>query len=605
MDAIVSGMDEFIGTLAQAIANRYAIQRGLGAGGMAHVVLARDRRHGREVAIKVMRPELAATLGPERFLREIRLLARLQHPNILGLVDSGEAGGALYYVMPYLAGGSLRARLDRERELPVAEAVRILREMAEALAHAHGEGVVHRDVKPENVLFSAGHVQVADFGIARIVRGAESSGVITTSGVILGSPQYIAPEQAAGDAQADHRADLYALGAVGYEMLAGVPPFVGGSAAELMAMHLHQEPMPLSRQRPAVSAELEEVIMHCLHKRPADRWQSARELIERLDRAVSGDGARPRASRAARTVTARMPITGALAARVDRKHFDPRMIGDSLEYLDNRVDSDVLVLLMNAAWLDGSDLEPHLRVLPYRCITPTLFGFTPQARLRIELSLKDHLTLLGELLRVKVEECRPALVITGGFSSAGDLMLRLAGTAPEGAPIADGILSMGCNQAMETCFVSRVLAQLDAGHPDQLLRDLRAVSDVATSLDDWIILTGYMGRIMVRFRDNLTPLRTLARDIIGPFEQDDRGAFATMYREATARVRNVRCAFEDSETCHRLLRQALLDHMDRGVLGPCHRDGALLIESTPSHFELLQPERVAAHLASMIQELRA
>src|SRR5262245_13583051 len=175
---------------------------------MATVYLAKDLKHGRDVAIKVMRPELAATLGPERFQREIRLLARLQHPNVLGLVDSGEAGGTWYFVMPYLAGGSLRDRLNRERELPLADAVQVLREVAEALAHAHGEGVVHRDIKPENVLFSAGHVQVADFGIARIVGGTNGGPTLTATGVGIGSPPYVAPEQAAGDPRTDHRADL-------------------------------------------------------------------------------------------------------------------------------------------------------------------------------------------------------------------------------------------------------------------------------------------------------------------------------------------------------------------------------------------------------------
>ena len=596
-------MDGATRRLADSIAEHYLIERELGAGGMARVFLAQDLKHGREVAIKVMRPELAANLGRERFLREVRLLARLQHPNILGLVDSGEGGGFLYYVMPYLAGGSLRTRLDRERELPVEEALHILREVAEALAHAHAEGVVHRDVKPENVLFSAGHVQVADFGIARIVSGAESGNSITETGVVTGSPVYMAPEQATGD-KTDHRADLYAFGALAYEMLAGAPPFVGGSAPELMAMHVHQEAVPLSKRRPSVSAALEELVMRCLRKRPADRWQTARDLIAKLDQTTSGDGAVTRTARPGGTVAARLTISEALASRLDRKHFDPRMIGDSLEYLDNHAESDVLVMLLNAAWLDNADLEPHLRMLPYRCIAPTLYGFEPRALRRFELSIDDHLVLLAELLRTKVEETRPALVILGGFSSAADLVLRMAAKAADGTRAPDGVLSLGCNQALETCFVSRVLAGLDTSHPTQLLRDLCAVGGAASSLDDWIIINGYLGRIMTRFRGDLVPLRTLAREIIEPFERDDQGAFASMYREASARVRNVRCVFEDSGTCNRLLRTALVDHMDRGVLGPGHRDGAMIIEPTESHFELLQPDRVAKHLAAMVEDLR-
>ena len=594
-------MDEMTQRLAGPIADRYQVERELGAGGMAVVYLAQDLRHGREVAIKVLRPELAATLGPERFLREIRLLARLQHPHILGLVDSGDAGGLLYYVMPYLAAGSLRARLDRERELPLADALQILREVAEALAHAHAEGIVHRDIKPENVLFSAGHAQVADFGIARIVGDAGRGAALTATGLVLGSPQYMAPEQAAGDPRTDHRADLYAFGALAYEMLAGVPAFTAGSATEFMALHMTQEPIPVSRRRPSVPAALDELVMRCLQKRPADRWQTAREVITKLQRAAA-DGRPARESRTG-TVAARLTITEALASRLDRSTFDPRMIGDSLEYLDNRTESDVLVMLHNAAWLDATDLEPHLRVLPYRCIAPTLYGFGPQPRLRLELSLDDHLILLGELLRTMVEEAHPRLVIVVGFSSAADLVLRLPARVPEGARVPDGILALGCNQALETCFISRVFARLDTEDPPRLLRDLSAISEGATSLDDWIVVNGYLGRIMAKFRGDVRPIRTLARQIVEPFERDDQGAFAALYREARARVRSVRCVFEDTEICTRLLRAALMNHMDRGVFGPGHRDGSLLIEPTRSHFELLQPERIARHLAAMVEEL--
>lgn len=597
-------MPEPIRALSDALADHYAIERELGAGGMARVYLARDVKHGREVAIKVMRSDLTATLGADRFLREIQLLARLQHPGILGLVDSGEADGALYYVMPYLSAGSLRVRLDRESELPLDEGLRILREIGEALAYAHELGIVHRDIKPENVLFSAGHAQVADFGIARIVSdGSVAATALTTLGVSVGTPLYMAPEQAQADPKLDHRADLYAFGALAYEMFAGVPPFTAPNAVQLMAMHKAEPPVPLARRRPSMPPSLNDVVMRCLEKRPADRWQSARQLIAALERvSTSATGeARPRSGG---TITASMPLTGSLVSRIDRSHFDPRMIGDAMEYLDNQLESDVLVMLLNAAWLDGSDLEPHLRMLPYHCITPTLYGFQANPRHRFDLSLEDHLVLLGELLRMKIAETRPALVIVGGFSSAGDVMMRLvAKDAGLTRPI-DGLLALGCNQAMETCFVSRVLARLDMSDRASMLRDLNAFYKGATNIDDWIIINGYMGRIMPRFRRDLTPLKTLAGDIIRPFEADDAGAFAVMYREAAARVRVMRCIFEDSEPCNRLLKAALIDHLDRGALGPHHRDGALLIEPTESHFELLQPERVAKHLAAMVTELR-
>jgi len=597
-------MDVELSRLTSALEGRYRIERELGRGGMAIVYLASDLRHQRPVAIKVMEPSLAATLGPDRFLREISVLARLQHPNILALVDSGEADGVLYYVMPHLSGGSLRARLDRERELPIAEALPILREIAEALAHAHAEGIVHRDIKPENVLFSSGHAQVADFGIARIVGDVDPATALTTIGMTVGTPRYMPPEQLLGDVSVDHRADLYSLGALAYEMLSGVPPFAGTNVAQLASAHATGTAVPLVERRPAVPQALDDLVMRSLSKRPADRWQSAREWIARLDVAASSDSRATRRSRSAGTVTSHLPITGALASRLDRTRFDPRIVGDSLEYLDNQVDSDVLVLLMNAAWLDSSDLEPHLRVLPYRCLAPTLLGFQDRSRRRYELSLEDHLLLLDGLLQAKIRESAPSIVIVGGFSSAGDLALRLAARSTDGHRVPDGVLTLGCNQSLETCFVSRVLARLDLDDPAALLRDLNAVGEAASTLDEWIVLNGYLGRIMPRFRSDLAPLRTLARQIIEPFERDDSGAFASMYRDACARARLVRCVFEDSETCNRLLRAVLLSHMDRGDLGPDHRDDALLIDSTPSHFDLLHPDRVARHLATMVESLR-
>jgi hypothetical protein len=465
-------MDALTARLASVLGDRYRFERELGVGGMATVHLARDLKHGRDVAIKIMRGDLAASLGPERFSREIELLARLQHPNILGFFDSGEVSGALYYVMPYASGGSLRARLDRERELPVDDAVRILQEVASALSHAHAAGIVHRDIKPENVLFSAGHTLVADFGIARILSGNGGNETLTVTGYAIGSPKYMSPEQATGERSADHRSDIYSLGALAYEMLAGTPPFVAGTVRELIDCHLHAEPVSLSRRRPSVPAGLEELVMRCLAKRPADRWQSIGDLLVKLERTSTSDGPISTRPRLAGTTTAHLIVSGGLAAKLDRKVFDPRMIGDSLEYLDNLVESDILVMMLNAAWLDGSDLEPHVRKLPYRCIVPTLYGFGPQARHRFELSLDDHLVLLAELLRVKIDEVRPTLVILGGFSSAADLILRLAARSYEGVRAPDGVLSLGSNQAQETCFVSRVLARLDLSQPERLLRDL-------------------------------------------------------------------------------------------------------------------------------------
>ena len=271
--------------LTAALAARYRIERELGAGGMATVYLAEDLKHHRPVAIKVLRPELASAIGPERFLREIEIAARLQHPHILPVYDSGEADGLLYYVMPFVEGESLGARLAREGALAVPDAVRIVGEVADALAYAHQRGLVHRDIKPDNILLSGQHALVADFGIARAVQNAGGER-LTQTGMALGTPAYMAPEQAAGE-QVDHRADLYALGIVAYQTLAGELPFRGHTAQQLVAAHLTEAPEPITRFRPSLPPALAAVVMRCLEKHPADRVQSAGDLLQQLQAAIT------------------------------------------------------------------------------------------------------------------------------------------------------------------------------------------------------------------------------------------------------------------------------------------------------------------------------
>lgn len=254
---------------------------------MATVYLAQDLKHHRQVALKVLRPELGVSLGAGRFLHEIRIAAQLQHPHILPLLDSGESGSFLYYVMPYVEGESLRERLARRGELPISEAVRILSEVADALAYAHGRGLVHRDMKPENIMLSGRHPLVMDFGIAKALSNLTAGWQVTTEGVALGTPAYMAPEQAAADPHLDQRVDIYALGVIGYELLAGTTPFTGSSAQQVLAAHMTQKPEPISTRRPAVPGTLAATIMACLEKRPADRPQSAEDVLEALEALVT------------------------------------------------------------------------------------------------------------------------------------------------------------------------------------------------------------------------------------------------------------------------------------------------------------------------------
>src|SRR5215211_5748676 len=319
MENCVSGIKDEMPSaferVSGALSSTYRIERELGSGGMATVYLAEDLRHHRPVAVKVLRPELAATLGPERFLQEIETAARLQHPHILPVHDSGEACGFLYYVMPYVEGESLRTRLAKQGELPIHDAVKILLEVTDALAYAHEHGVVHRDIKPDNVLLSGRHALVTDFGVAKAVSEATGRHTLTTAGVALGTPTYMAPEQAAAERHTDHRVDLYALGAMGYELLAGRPPFVASTAQEVLAAHVTRAPEPLQALRPSCPPMLAQLIMRCLEKKPSDRPQSADELLPILETvATPSGGVTPTETRPTRAVRRGRPVAAAAVA---------------------------------------------------------------------------------------------------------------------------------------------------------------------------------------------------------------------------------------------------------------------------------------------------
>jgi serine/threonine-protein kinase len=293
--------------LSTALSGRYVVERELGAGGMATVYLAQDVKHGRQVAIKVLHPDLAASLGGERFEREIRLAAKLQHPHIVGLFDSGAENGLLFYVMPFVKGESLRDRLTREGMLPLEDAERITLEVCDALGYAHEQGIVHRDIKPENIMLAGGHALVADFGIARAVGEAGSGGQkLTQTGMSLGTPVYMAPEQSTGEA-AGPTADLYSLGCVLYEMLAGEPPFTGPNPMTIMKRHLMEQVPSVRIVRDSVPEEVEQVIFAALGKNPVDRPQSAAQFAELMGLPLGSTAT----MRVLRNTGSRRVITGA------------------------------------------------------------------------------------------------------------------------------------------------------------------------------------------------------------------------------------------------------------------------------------------------------
>ncbi len=301
--------------LTAALADRYRLERELGRGGMATVYLAQDLKHDRQVAIKVLRPELAAVIGAERFLTEIKTTANLQHPHILPLHDSGQADSFLFYVMPFVEGESLRDRLNREKQLPIPDAVRIAGEVAGALDYAHRHGIIHRDIKPENILLHDGRALVADFGIALAATSAGAR--MTETGMSLGTPHYMSPEQAMGDRELTPRSDVYALGAMTYEMLLGEPPFTGPTAQSIVAKVMTEEPAPIVPRRKSVPSAVEAAVLTALEKLPADRWGSAAEFAGALSdqsvRRYVGKSVNPPRYRLTRLPTYRLPVIVAAA----------------------------------------------------------------------------------------------------------------------------------------------------------------------------------------------------------------------------------------------------------------------------------------------------
>ena len=355
--------------LKSSLESRYSIERELGRGGMAIVYLARDTKHNRKVAIKVLRPELSASIGAERFLREIEIAAGLQHPHILPLYDSGEANDLLYYVMPYEEGETLRERLDRDKQLAFDEAISICRDVAKALSHAHSMGVVHRDIKPENVWLTGGQALVMDFGIARALTAAGGE-TLTESGVAIGTPAYMSPEQAAGSTDLDARSDIYTLGCVLYEMLAGETPFTGPTAQAIIARHINERPPSLSVVRPTTPPAIEGALDIALAKVPADRFSTAAEFVESLARrsvpqvVISALRKRRRIELFIAAVATAFVAAGAVAfwpratasladfSRIAVLYFDDRSDDQSLGWLADGITEDLIDRLGTVQGLD-------------------------------------------------------------------------------------------------------------------------------------------------------------------------------------------------------------------------------------------------------------
>ena len=590
--------------LSATLADRYRVEREVGQGGMATVYLASDLKHGRKLAIKVLRPDLAAVIGAERFVREIRTIANLQHPHILGLIDSGEVGGTAYYVMPYVDGESLRDRLRREQQLPVADAVRLATEVAAALDYAHRQGVIHRDIKPENILLQDGAALVTDFGIALALSTTDGTRM-TEAGMSLGTPQYMSPEQAMGERTVTARSDVYALGCVLYEMLLGEPPFTGPTAQAIVAKMMIEKPAPLRARRDTVPEPVERAVLTALQKLPADRFRTTAEFAAAL--AVQPvTGPTPARGPGGEPIAGSFVLSEAVCRRLPRESFDPRLIGTELQYLDNGVQSPVLVCMLSE-WARSADQNvAMLSRVPYRTLIPTFRGFEPETPWRPNLTIEDHIVLLREFLRDLVARLKPERVIVLGYSTGADIAMRFAATPdPESRFHVDGCLALGGNLSFSTCYVTRTMASLKGNDDGDMLAVFRQISDTATTLDEWVNIGEYARRMVSMFRHNADPMRTFAAGIAAPFEREDTGAFASWYKGATSAGTRLRCVFEDTPMYRGLMRDLQLRNLDEGLLGEHYQEGSLITEAGTSHFDFADPSRVARHLEALVSWLGA
>jgi eukaryotic-like serine/threonine-protein kinase len=495
------------GQLQLALGSAYGNLKELGGGGMSRVFLAEETRLGRQVVIKVLPPETGAAVNVARFEQEIQLAARLQHPHIVPLLTAAASGDLLYYVMPYITGESLRAKLAREGELPVAEAVKILREVVDALSYAHRNGVVHRDIKPDNVLLSDGHAVVTDFGVAKAVSASSGKSSLTSLGVALGTPAYMAPEQAAADPHVDHRADIYAVGTLAYEMLAGRTPFTAPTPQAMLAAHITQVPEPLARHRPAVSPALNSFIMRCLEKRPADRWQTAAELLVQLEAAATPTGG---LTPAGMTPAGTIPISSGNEQAIRQSH--PACVALLFAAVSAGVLSVVYLLVHQLGlpdWVFSGAIGLLLLGLPIILVTGHLERRRALARASGRVVTTPNVGLPGWFTWHRAIRGGVIAFALLGVAAVVYTAMRLLGIGPVGTLVASGRLSEK-DRLVVADFENRTADPNLAGSVTEAFR-----IDLGQSPVVRILSTAEVGDALTRMqRDPATPVTsTVAREI--------------------------------------------------------------------------------------------
>lgn len=589
----------------------YEVLAPVGAGGMGEVYRARDTRLGRDVAVKVLPSHLTESAQARaRFEREARVVSGLNHPHICVLHDLGREGEIDYLVMELVEGESLADRLSRG-PLPIAEVLRLGAEIADALDRAHRAGVVHRDLKPGNVMLSKSGAKLMDFGLAREGRPggawiASGSGPgpmsqsptiatpLTAEGAFVGTSHYMAPEQLEGY-EADARSDLWALGCVLYEMATGRRAYEGSTPASLISSIMKDQPRPTTEFAPLTPAGLDRVLRACLAKDPEQRWQNAHDVAL----ALRWPAAEPVAvGRSAGSLSQREFVLTAGHVR-QLAERNPRLVGYPVTYVDNQVQSDQLVVFLHGLGADGGQFELFLNASPHRAVAVTLVGFGREEKRRPTLGLDDHSRVLRMLLREIVAECRPRRTLLVGHSAGADQLLRMLHEDAAAGVKIDGLIALGPNVSLGTCFATRLYAKIDAANPDGTLAILKSLAEHIDSLETWLVVQSYFAQMFIKLGADLEPLRRYAADLVRPFEEPG-DPLADWYRSAKQRVQNVRLVFSNEEAA---AAEALLArHLESNVLGDDFTESSFAIERV-HHLALLEIGLVTRHVEEVFRSI--